>query len=292
MVCLSYFPFLFYAHFAEKNASILRIGAEGGTRTHKKLVLNQLCLPIAITSASIGASGESRTPKHFVLSEVGLPIALTLASMEPRIGRAPISAVYETAESLSILTGHSPNFLANRASRGNLFCTLQLLATYLAALILIISPIITGSPIIVKCKSVPAPFTLRGPPQQDWGSGSLPHRNLINWSGWQDLNLRFLASEARGVAGLSYTQNHGAGYGSCTRDDGLEDHHVAATPNPHILLTWSGGRESNSRGLPWQGSTWPLCHPRIFLLLWCSHEESNLDVPLFRRPHCHCAIGA
>ena len=26
----------------------------------------------------------------------------------------------------------------------------------------------------------------------------------------------------------------GAGYGSCTRDDGLEDHHVAATPNPHM----------------------------------------------------------
>ena len=258
MVCLSYFPFLFYAHFAEKNASILRIGAEGGTRTHKKLVLNQLCLPIAITSASIGASGESRTPKHFVLSEVGLPIALTLASMEPLVALASTTLLYERSVSLSTPQGHN----------------------------------ITGSPIIVKCKSVPAPFTLRGSPQQDWGSGSLPHRNLINWSGWQDLNLRFLASEARGVAGLSYTQNHGAGYGSCTRDDGLEDHHVAATPNPHILLTWSGGRESNSRGLPWQGSTWPLCHPRIFLLLWCSHEESNLDVPLFRRPHCHCAIGA
>lgn len=81
--------------------------------------------------------------------------------MEPSIGRAPISAVYETAESLSILRGHS----------------------------------ITGSPIIVKCKSVPAPFTLQGSPQQDWGCGSLPHRNLINWSGWLDSHRHGLRSE-------------------------------------------------------------------------------------------------
>jgi hypothetical protein len=59
--------------------------------------------------------------------------------------------------------------------------------------------------------------------------------------------------------------DNGAGYGSCTRDDGLEDHHVAATPNPHISSTWSGGRESNPRDPPWQGGTWPLCHPRILV---------------------------
>lgn len=63
---------------------------------------------------------------------------------------------------------------------------------------------ITGSPIIVKCKSVPAPFRLLGSPQQDWGHGSLPCRNLIIWSGRVDLNHRFLPSEGRGSTRLSY----------------------------------------------------------------------------------------
>ena len=52
--------------------------------------------------------------------------------MEPRTGCAPVSAVYETAESLSILTG----------------------------------PSITQTPIIVKYKSVPAPFALLGSPNR------------------------------------------------------------------------------------------------------------------------------
>ena len=91
--------------------------------------------------------------------------------MEPRTGCAPVSAVYETAESLSILTGHS----------------------------------ITGSPIIVKYKSVPAPFVLLGSPQQDRGSGSLPPRNLIIWSGWWDLNPQSPVSETGRVTRFSYT---------------------------------------------------------------------------------------
>ena len=97
----------------------------------------------------IGAEGENRTLKISVLSGACLPSCITSAFMEPSIGRAPISAVYETAESLSILRGH-------------------------------------------------------------------------HWSGWQDLNLRCLASEARGVTVLSYTQNHGAGHENCTRTNWLE----------------------------------------------------------------------
>lgn len=108
--------------------------------------------------------------------------------MEPLVALASTTQLYESSVSLSTPQGHS----------------------------------ITGYPIIVKLKSVPAPFTLQGSPQQDWGSGSLPPRNLIIWSGWQDLNLRCLASEARGVTGLSYTQNHGAGHENCTRTNWLE----------------------------------------------------------------------
>lgn len=110
--------------------------------------------------------------------------------MEPRNELASSFPAYETGVSLSTLARH----------------------------------IITGSPIIVKCKSVPAPFTLRGSPQQDWGHGSLPCRNLVfsettealdsselspatlfykssylDWSGRWDLNPQSLVSETRRV---------------------------------------------------------------------------------------------
>ena len=112
-------------------------------------------------------------------------------------------------------------------------------------------PSITGSPIIVKLKSVPDPFALQGSPQQDWGSGSLPPRYMIIWSGWLDSHQHGLRSE-RSSQLLTHSLNHGAGYGIRTRDTGLEDQHVAATPSPRILLSWSGGPDLPRRDPRWQ----------------------------------------
>ena len=138
--------------------------------------------------------------------------------MEPRTGCAPVSAVYETAESLSILTGHS----------------------------------ITGSPIIVKYKSVPAPFALLGSPQQDWGSGSLPLRNLIIWSGRVDLNHRFLPSEGRGSTRLSYALVMERVAVLATASSAWKAEAQLLYQTRICLLSWSGGPDLPRRDPRWQ----------------------------------------
>ena len=58
--------------------------------------------------------------------------------------------------------------------------------------------------------------------------------------------LALLQQAPRGASDL------GAGYGIRTRDTGLEDQHVAATPSPRILLSWSGGPDLPRRDPRWQ----------------------------------------
>ena len=142
--------------------------------------------------------------------------------MEPRNGFAPFIPVYETGVSLSTLTG----------------------------------PSIACNPIIVKHKSVPAPFGLLGSPQQDWGSGSLPPRYMIIWSGRVDLNHRFLPSEGRGSTRLSYALVMERVAVLATASSAWKAEAQLLYQTRICLLSWSGRRESNPRGLPWQGSTY------------------------------------
>lgn len=118
----------------------------------------------------IGAEEEIRTPKKRRFKRSMSAVASPRRIWSPLTDMHRPFPVYETGASLSKLSGHS----------------------------------IARPPIIVKSKSVPAPFSLLGSPQQDWGSGSLPPRVVLIWSGRVDLNHRFLPSEGRGSTRLSY----------------------------------------------------------------------------------------
>lgn len=97
---MSYFPF----YFAEKTYSNLRIGAEGGSRTHKRLVLNQPCLPVA-SLRRIGAGDRNRTCTCPDFKFGDSALGLHQHIMEPRNELASFSPAYETGNSLSSLTG-------------------------------------------------------------------------------------------------------------------------------------------------------------------------------------------